>query len=353
MKNKGLYIHIPFCSNICSYCDFSKFFYNEEFVDRYLLSLEKELDSYNITDITSIYIGGGTPTSLNVSQFERLLQIVSKYYKDDISYALEANIENLSIEKIALLSKYHVNRVSLGVQTFNDNLLKELNRKHNKDDVINVINNLIKYNISDINVDLIYALPNQTIEMIKEDLEIIVSLPIKHVSTYSLMVNPNTFFGINGVKEQDEDKVREMYDLIYHYLQDKGFYRYEVSNFSKLGYESKHNLIYWRNEEYYGIGLGASGYLDSIRYDNTKSLQKYFQGVTRFNEEKLTIEDKEFYDIMLGLRLKEGVKVNNLVYLEKLNNLVEKGLIEVVNGAYKVTDENLFILDFILKKVLF
>lgn len=353
MKNKGLYIHIPFCSNICSYCDFSKVFYNEDNVNRYLLMLEKELDSYQIKDITSIYIGGGTPSSLNETQFDKLLSLVSSYYKEGMSFCVEANFENLTEEKIKLLNKYHVNRVSLGVQTFNDELLKLLNRKHTKDDMFGVINNLIKYNIEDINLDLIYALPNQTIEMVKEDLDIITSLPIKHISTYSLMVNPNTIFGVKKIKEQDEDKVREMYDLIYSYLKDKGFNRYEVSNFSKVGYESKHNLIYWRNEEYYGIGLGASGYLDDVRYDNTKSLTKYLDGVTRFNEEQLDEKDKEFYFIMLGLRLKEGIEVTNQKYIERLDSLIDKGLIEKINNRYKVTDNNLFILDYVLERVLF
>ena len=315
--------------------------------------LEKELDSYQIKDITSIYIGGGTPSSLNETQFDKLLSLVSSYYKEGMSFCVEANFENLTEEKIKLLNKYHVNRVSLGVQTFNDELLKLLNRKHTKDDMFRVINNLIKYNIEDINLDLIYALPNQTIEMVKEDLDIITSLPIKHISTYSLMVNPNTIFGVKKIKEQDEDKVREMYDLIYSYLKDKGFNRYEVSNFSKVGYESKHNLIYWRNEEYYGIGLGASGYLDDVRYDNTKSLTKYLDGVTRFNEEQLDEKDKEFYFIMLGLRLKEGIEVTNQKYIERLDSLIDKGLIEKINNRYKVTDNNLFILDYVLERVLF
>lgn len=352
MKNKGLYIHIPFCSNICSYCDFSKFFYNEEFVDRYLLMLEKELESYQIDNISSIYIGGGTPSSLKVHQFEKMLLLAHKYFKDGMSFTVEANVENLSEDKIALLRKYQVNRVSLGVQTFNDDLLKSLNRYHNKEQVITVINNLIKYNINDINVDLIYALPNQTMDMLKEDLDIIVTLPITHISTYSLMINPNTLFSIKGIQEQDEDTVREMYDYIYEYLKRNGFNRYEVSNFSREGYESKHNLIYWRNQEYYGIGVGASGYLDNIRYDNTKSLNKYFEGVTRVNEEILTEKDKDFYLVMLGLRLKEGILIKNPIYKDKIESLISSGYIEKNNERYKVKDEYLFILDYILGKII-
>ena len=352
MMNKGLYIHIPFCSHICSYCDFAKVIYREDYVNRYLLSLEKELNSYDIKDITSIYIGGGTPTSLNLEQFERLLIIVSKYLREGMSYTIEGNVENFDVDKIKLLDKYHVNRVSIGVQTFDDQLLKLLNRKHNKEDVYSLVNNLIKYNIRDINLDLIYALPNQNLDMLKKDLAIITSLPITHISTYSLMVNPNTVFGIKNVQEQNEDNVREMYDYIYEYLKEKGFNRYEVSNFSKVNYESKHNLIYWRNQEYYGIGLGASGYLDNIRYDNTRSLTKYLEGKTRVNEEILTNRDKEFYHIMLGLRLQEGIEVDNELYISKLNQLIKKGLIEKNNEKYKVTDDNLFILDYILGKII-
>lgn len=353
MKNKGLYIHIPFCTNICSYCDFSKVFYNEDLVNQYLFKLEKELENYNIDNITSIYIGGGTPTSLNEEQFDRLLNMVSKYHRDNMSFAVEGNIENLSEEKIKLLTKYQVNRVSLGVQTFNDDLLKELNRNHQKKDVLEVINNLIKYNIKDINLDLIYGLPNQTVEMLKEDIDIITSLPITHISTYSLMVNPNTVFALRKVKEQDEDTVRDMYDLIIESFKEKGFNRYEVSNFSKVGFESKHNLIYWRNEEYYGIGCGASGYLNNIRYDNTKSLTSYLKGVTRVKEEELTLEDVDFYHVMLGLRLKEGIKVTKIDHVSRLENLIKEGLIEKFDDRYKVKDEHLFILDYVLNKILF
>ena len=166
-KNKGLYIHIPFCTHLCSYCDFTKMFFNEEMVDKYLSALEKELKSYDIKDITSIYIGGGTPTSLNDVEFRRLLDIVSPYYKEGMSYAVEGNIENLSSQKIKLLKEYKVNRVSLGVQSFDDELLKLINRHHTKDDTFRVIDELVKNDIKDINIDLIYALPNQDLEKLK------------------------------------------------------------------------------------------------------------------------------------------------------------------------------------------
>lgn len=352
-KNKGLYIHVPFCSNICSYCDFCKFYYNENFVDKYLVALEKELDNYHINDNTTIYIGGGTPSSLNEEQFEKLLKIAHKYYKKGMSFTVEANVENLTLKKIDLLNKYDVNRVSLGVQTFNNDLLAILNRKHTKNDVFEVVFQLINHGITNINLDLIYGLPNQTIDMLKEDLELISTMPITHISTYSLMVNKNTYFGLKNIEEKSDDEIREMYDLIVEFLSKRNFYRYEVSNFSKKGFESEHNLIYWRNHEYYGVGPGASGYLSNVRYDNTKSLNKYFEGITRINEEVLTKEDVEYYKIMLGLRLSEGIEIDNIYYVNKVNDLIDKKLIKKESNRYSVTKENLFILDYILKKILY
>lgn len=351
MKNKGLYIHIPFCTHLCSYCDFTKLFYRDEFATKYLDELEKELKSYDIKDVTSIYIGGGTPSSLSIENFEKLLMIVSPYVSKDNSYALEANIENLTEDKIALLKKYGVNRISLGVQTFKDELLKIINRHHTKEEVIKVISTLIDYGFKDINIDLIYGLPNQTFEDLKSDLDMACSLPITHISTYSLMVNPNTKMYLDGYKEQDDETVRKMYDYIVSYLKEHGFNRYEVSNFSRPGYESKHNLVYWRNEEYYGIGLGASGYLNNKRYTNTKSLNKYLNGERIYEKEILSPKDQEFYRVMLGLRLREGISLSEH-YSEKVKNLMSRGLLEKVGSKYKVTDENLFILDYILRELL-
>ncbi len=354
MENKGLYIHIPFCEHICSYCDFAKEVYNQKRVIAYLNELQKELKEYDINNITSIYIGGGTPSSLNDDELEFLLSIIDTYVTNNISYAFEANPENLTLNKIKLLKKHHVNRISLGVQSFNPRLIKLIRRHHDEDMVKNVISLLKENNINDINVDLIYGLPTQSIDELKLDIEKFVSLDITHISSYALSVNDNTIFGVKGIKEQDEDIVSSMYQLIVQELKKHGFERYEVSNFAKKGYESKHNLVYWRNNNYYGIGIGASGYIDNIRYDNTKSLDHYIQGKRRIYEEKLSNEDKQYYQIMLGLRLKEGIKVDlNNIYKEKLDLQVKEGLLEIVNGNYKVKDEHLFILDFILRKILY
>lgn len=351
--NKGLYIHIPFCQSICSYCDFTKFFYDTNKVNKYLDALVNELASFSIENITSIYVGGGTPTSLNEIELEKLLNIIKPYYKEGMSYTFEANVENLSINKIILLKKYGVNRVSMGVQTFNDNLLKIISRHHNEMMVKEVISSLHNEGIDDINIDLIYGLPTQTIEDLKLDLEKYVKMNVTHISTYALSINDHTLLKVKDYKEQDDEVVRNMYDLIVSYLKEHGFNRYEVSNFSKTNYESKHNLIYWHNEEYYGIGCGASGYINNIRYENTKSLDKYINGITKVNEEIVTQLDKDFYQIMLGLRLTEGIKDYSLIYEEKINDLIQNGLLEIKNERIKVKDDNLFILDYILEKILF
>ena len=362
MMDKGLYIHIPFCEKICSYCDFCKVLYNAKYADLYLDELFKEIDSYSIDDISSIYIGGGTPTSLNIEQLERLLLKVTSLKGKDVSLSIEANIENLNEEKIILLKKYNVDRISIGVQSFNEKLLKIMNRNHTFFEVKEKINLLHKYDINDINIDLIYGFEEENLHILNDDLEKILSLGITHISLYSLMINDNTLLKIRGKKEISQDLYRKYYDFIYTKLVNNGFYRYEVSNFSKIGYESKHNLLYWRNKEYYGVGLGASGYLNGVRYTNTKSLTKYLQGERIFEKEECSESDKEFYSLMLGLRLEEGINIEEfnslydkdllISYKEKIEKLIRLDLLKIENGRLKITKDNFYIMDYILKELL-
>lgn len=363
MSERGLYIHIPFCSSICTYCDFSKFFYDEKKVDEYLDCLQKELDSYSIDNVQSIYIGGGTPTSLNNIQLERLLKMVEKYNKNYVSYTIEANVLHLDEEKIKLLSKYHISRVSLGIQSFNSKIQNTINRHHTYDQVKKVIELLNKYGINDVNGDLIYGFNEQSEEDLLDDLKLFTSLPLTHISTYALMINEHTILGNSNYQEVDQAIYRKYYDLIVSYLEKFGFKRYEVSNFAKDNYQSKHNLLYWNNKEYYGIGVGASGYINNARYDNTKSLNQYQKGKIRINEENLSDNDREFYHIMLGLRLERGIDIDefnklyktNLLdkYSDKLKPLISDNLIEVEKGYLKITKDNFYIMDFILRRLLF
>ena len=351
-KNRGLYIHIPFCTHLCSYCDFSKLLYDKDLVKRYLDELNLELQERKIKDITSIYIGGGTPTSLDEEELEYLLKMIDEFFIEGISYTIEANVENLTPNKIKILKKHGINRISVGVQTFDDNLLKLINRFHSYNDTKRVINEIVDNGINDINIDLIYGLPLEDMNLLKKDLDIAMTLPLTHISTYSLMINKNTKMYIDGWKEKDEDEIRKMYDYIVSYLKEHGFNRYEVSNFSKDGYESKHNLIYWHNEEYYGVGLGASGYIDGIRYTNTKSINKYLNHMRNYESEILKEDDICFYDVMLGLRLKEGILENKIINKEKMNELIRRNLLVRCENRIRVNDEYLFILDYILKELL-
>jgi len=325
---RSLYVHIPFCNEICSYCDFVKVYKDENIVYKYLECLKRELDKLNIGCLKTIYIGGGTPSCLDEGQLDFLLNMLSNIKLDnDYEYTIEANPESLSENKIKILKKYGVNRVSLGVQTFDEKLLKLLNRKHSLDDVKSVCNNLDKYGINNYSFDFIYALPFQTIDMINKDLDIAFSLSPKHLSFYSLIIEEHTKFYIDGYRESEDSKQREMYDFIYNKLKGKGYKRYEISNFSLDGYNSKHNKVYWYDEMYYAIGVSASGYIDNVRYTNTKSLTKYLEGINQREEEIITEEDNIIEYIMLNLRLDEGIdliKFNEKFHFDFLGKYKEK-----------------------------
>lgn len=330
---KSCYVHIPFCENICTYCDFCKMYYNETWVDKYLEVLEEEIKlNYKGEELSTIYIGGGTPTSLNERQLERLFNILDKLNKNNgLEYTIETNVESLTLEKIRLLKKYGINRVSIGIQSIVEKNIKYLGRHHDKKMVLNVIKCLKDNGIENINVDLIYALENQTLDDLKIDLDFILGLDVKHVSTYSLIIEENTKLGIQKVSSIDDELDYKMYEYICECLKQAGFKHYEISNFSKEGFESKHNLTYWNNEEYYGFGLGASGYVEGVRYDNTRGLNSYLGGHYRLNKEKITLNTKIENEFILGLRKLKGI--NKLDFSKKYNKNIND--INVVNGLIK------------------
>ncbi len=335
----SMYIHIPFCSHICSYCDFCKRFYNEKECSNYLDSLSKEIkDNYKGEKIKTIYIGGGTPSSLSINNLTKLFNILKDIELDnDYEFTIEVNPENIDEEKLKLFKSNRVNRISIGIESTNDVFLKYLNRKHDFKMVKDIIN-LIKQYFININVDLIYAIPNETINDLKNDLDNIIDLDINHVSTYSLIINENTVLGINKTNYIDNDLDREMYDYICNYLKEHHFNHYEISNFSKNGYESRHNLVYWHNENYYGFGLGASGYINNIRYDNTKSLSSYLKGNYLLNREELNKEDIMSYHLILGFRLIKGI--NKKVFYNKYNvELIDMyNIKDLINKGYLIDD---------------
>lgn len=342
---KGVYIHIPFCKTICFYCDFCKMYYNEKWAYDYLKALKEEVNKFYQNDkITSIYIGGGTPSSLNDEQLTNLLELTKIFKHDKIEFTFECNID-ITENQLKILKDYGVNRISVGIQTINDKFIAFLNRGHNQDMVLNKIKLINKY-FDNINVDLIYALPNETLDDLKKDLNFLTSLPISHISTYSLMIEPNTMLYIKGVEAIDEEMDYQMYDFIKTYLKEKGFNHYETSNFCLNDMESKHNLTYWNNEQYYGFGLGASGYLDNIRYENTKNLNKYLKGEYRLDEHILSKAEQIENTFILGLRKVKGVDKNKFmeqygnIKIPIIDKLIEKGkLIDDGKNIYIPSDK--------------
>ena len=351
----AVYIHIPFCKEICAYCDFCKVYYNKKYVNKYLDALEKEIKSnYKGEVITSLYIGGGTPSSLSVDELKKLFGIL-KIFKlsKECEITMEANVDSLSLDKIKLLKEFGVNRVSLGVETINSKLQDVLERRTNKDRVISCISNLRSVGITNINVDLIYAIERESLDDLKKDLNFILSLDVPHVSTYSLIIEDNTKLKIKGIKNIDKSLDREMYDMISKILKENDYIHYEVSNFAKNNYQSKHNLKYWNNLHYYGFGVGASSYLGNIRYTNTKSITNYIEGKTILAKEILTYKDKIFYEIMLGFRTNIGVdkvefknKYNvNIDELFNYKELVKDKVLDEDCRYLRVREEYFYVLD--------
>lgn len=357
-----VYIHIPFCNYICAYCDFCKVLYNKKFINDYLNSLDNEIKSiYKGETITSLYIGGGTPSSLNLDEIKKLFNILSIFnLSEDCEVTFEANPDSLSLDKIKLLKSFGVNRVSLGVETINKNIQTVIERYTDKDIVKTCINNLKSEGITNINVDLIYAFERESFDNLKTDLDFLLSLDVPHISTYSLIIEDNTKLKLNGYKNIDKTIDRKMYDYISNTLKDNNYIHYEISNFAKEKYYSRHNLKYWNNLCYYGFGVGASSYLNNIRYTNTRSITNYINGKRTVDEEILSIKDKIFYEVMLNFRTNKGIDKNlfydkynvSLNSLFSYNKLVVNNILIEDNDYLKVNPKYFYVLDEVTIKLL-
>ena len=315
-ETKAAYVHIPFCSHICYYCDFAKVLMTGQPVEAYIDELLKEYDSYDISSLKTLYIGGGTPSVLPADQLEKLLTHLTK--KLDLEeleeFTVEANPSDLTDEVLAVLANSPVNRISLGVQSFDDKLLKKIGRTHTEAQVYSSIERLRAAGFENITIDLIYGLTNQTMEMVERDVQKFLELDLPHVALYSLILEDHTVFmnrqRRGRLRLPSDDRNADMYEYIIEMLTSKGYSHYEVSNFGKIGYESKHNMTYWDNAEYYGIGAGASGYLDGIRYKNHGPVHHYLREENkRVNEEVLTRKQRIEEEMFLGLRKKNGVSI--------------------------------------------
>ena len=354
---RGLYIHIPFCKRICNYCDFTKRVpKNKEMIDEYLIHLKEELYSYEkyFSSVKTIYIGGGTPTLLDEEQLDNLLSMLD-IFKDITEYSIEINPETLTKSKALIIKKHGINRVSLGVESFDPKILNILGRSHTNTDVYNAIKYLKEVGINNINIDLIFGTPGSDISSIEDDLKEFYKLDINHLSFYSLILEENTIFYHQFKHKKfmpiDDELEAEMYEFIINDLEKNGFIQYEISNFAKNNSESIHNRLYWENKEYIGIGLGASGYLDGVRYTNNTTLNLYYKKY-RKNEEIIDFSTKLSEEMILGLRMLKGVNIEevnkkfNINLLEKYSdiaNYLDKGYLEIDEGYLHLTKKGLLI----------
>lgn len=369
-KPTSAYVHIPFCTQICYYCDFSKVFIKNQPVDAYLQALIREFRSYDITELRTLYIGGGTPTSISAVQLDYLLtELIRDLNLNTLEeFTIEANPGDLTVDKIEVLQKSAVNRVSLGVQTFNDKHLKRIGRSHNEAQIYSTIDALKTAGFQNISIDLIYALPGQTMDDVRSNVAKALSLNIPHLSLYSLILEHHTVF-MNKMRRgklhlPTEDLEAEMFEYIISEMERNGFEHYEISNFTKPGFESRHNLMYWENVEYYGVGAGASGYLDGIRYRNRGPIEHYLKGVSegnaRLSEEVLSKNEMMEEELFLGLRKKEGVSIGKFEqkfgtsfekrYGQIVQELQSDGLLKENNGFIQMTKKGLFLGDTVAEK---
>ena len=369
-KNMGLYIHIPFCKRKCSYCDFISFSSKDSLIEGYVRALKKEIEEFDFSkyNVTTIYLGGGTPSYIKEEYIKEILNLLKeKLVNNKVSWkyieiTIEVNPGTVTKEKLEIYKEVGVNRISIGLQSTNNSLLKQIGRIHKFEDFLDTYNLAKEVGFDNINVDLMIALPKQTIEDIKKSLGEIVSLSPNHISVYSLIVEEGTLIEKQieegKIKLPSDEEERRMYWYVKDFLELHGYKHYEISNFSKEGKESKHNLNCWNQEEYIGFGLAAHSYIDGIRFCNTSNLEEYIDNIknnslcrNREVEERQKKEDKEKEFMMLGFRKIEGVDISkfkekygeNPIFLfrKELDKLVSEGLIEVDLNNIRLTNKGL------------
>ncbi len=347
------YIHIPFCKSKCFYCSFIS---GENIKNKqpYLNALLSEIKTrYKNELLKTIYFGGGTPSLLNYQDLENILNCFN--YDKTAEITLEANPETLTLRKLQEYKKTGINRISLGVQTFNDEILKLTGRNHDEKSIISAIKNIKEAGFKNISIDLIYGLPKQNIKLLEKDLIKAINLEVQHISTYGLKIENNSFFGKNPPDNlPDCDLQAEMYLFLCEFLKEYGYNHYEISNFSKQGYNSIHNCAYWNNKNYYGFGVNASGFENNLRYKNISDFKKYISNPF-LKEEEYILTQKEIIEdeIFLALRLQSGVNINeinnkyNIDFEEKYKEIIKKynklDLTEIFNGHYRLKEKGMLL----------
>lgn len=360
---KAVYIHIPFCTNKCFYCDFNSYVLKDQPVMGYLQALEREMEhTVRLNppgEIKTIFVGGGTPTVLQPKEMEYFLKSVRTYFpdwSDDIEFSMEANPGTTDLEKLSVMKEGGVNRVSFGVQAFQNSLLSGIGRIHNTDDVYRSLENARAAGLANLSIDLMFGLPNQTVDMLGESISRALELELPHYSIYSLKVEENTLFHTMYQKNQlplpHEDDELQMYLLLMSRMKQAGYVQYEISNFAKPGYESRHNMTYWRNEDYYGLGAGAHGYVAGQRHMNIKGINPYIeaasQGLPRLDSFPVPAAEAMEDFMMVGLRMAEGVTSERFnrqfgqpldkVFARPLSKMLDAGLLEQTPAGYRLSE---------------
>jgi oxygen-independent coproporphyrinogen III oxidase len=339
---KSLYIHIPFCIKKCLYCDFNSCAENS-YQEKYVEALINEVREIDHKKLETIFIGGGTPTILSLCDLEKLLKELSKFQPDE--FTIEANPGTLTVEKLKLIKNYGVNRLSIGLQAWQDRLLANLGRAHKLGDFLSSYKSAREVGFNNINVDLMFGIPDQSMEDWIESIEEVLKLKPEHISSYSLIIEEGTpYFDMKNegrLNLPDEETERLMFRYAVDRLNEQGIKHYEISNFAKEGYECKHNLTYWMDNKYIGCGAGAHSYIGNKRYYNVNNIHDYINSVRSGNTIQEVIElskDDEISEFMfLGLRLTNGINKQRFkerfavcaedVYLQELSEFVSQGLV--------------------------
>lgn len=377
MDKISLYIHIPFCAQKCLYCDFPSFARKDHLRKAYIEALNKEIislrEKYNNLEINTIFIGGGTPSVLEADELECLLKEVAKLnMAKDIEYSMECNPGNLTEEKLEVMKNYGVNRISMGLQAKQDNLLKGLGRIHNYKTFKENFLLAKKVGFNNINVDLMFGLPNQRLNEWEETLREIISLEPAHISAYSLIIEEGTaFYNLyenDKLKLPTEEEERKMYHLAKKILEENGFNQYEISNYAKEGKECRHNLAYWNMDNWIGVGSASASYMDGKRIKNISSVEEYINSINEKGEAIEEIINNSKNDNMeefmfMGLRKINGIDENefknrfsmniNNVYGEIINKYIDEGLLIRESGRIFLSEKgieisNIIMADFLL-----
>ena len=364
----AVYIHIPFCTNKCHYCDFNSYVLKGQPVMEYLDALDREMELTTKrmppARIDTIFVGGGTPTVLTPELMDVFLGMVRKHFDYDpqaVEFTMEANPGTTDEDKLAVMRAGGVNRISFGVQSFDNTLLHRIGRIHNTEDVYRSLELARKAGFANLSIDLMFGLPGQTVELLEQSLNEALQLELEHYSIYGLKVEENTvfhkLFQRNELPLPSEEDEVQMYQLIMDRLLREGYEQYEISNFAKPGFASKHNITYWRNQPYYGLGAGAHGYANGIRHVNAKGIAEYINAVSTGlpTIETLQVPRNEAMEdfMMVGLRMLEGVQNKDFiaqfgepmedVFGQPLQRLTEAGLLTQHQAGYRLSDQGILL----------